>query len=95
MLRLKIREKQAIFDMFENEIKGINNIDRYERMGLRKRIHRILKPALDKRNQTPQTIMSTVEDGLIDIVFQFRDGNGFLKKLSAFLDQKKNVGHSW
>jgi hypothetical protein len=55
-------------------------------MYLRKRIARTLSPALEKRNQSVKMIMFAVEENLLDVVYQFVDGYGFLRKLQGFLE---------
>jgi len=74
--------------MFEIEIGRLTRLGKVEKMKLRKKIARVVLPALSMKNLKAKTFMMIIEDKLGDVLEVFLDGWVFRKKLSRLISQK-------
>ena len=88
MSRLNYKDIQDILKMFEIEIGRLTRLGKVEKMKLRKKIARVVLPALSMKNLKAKTFMMIIEDKLGDVLEVFLDGWVFRKKLSRLISQK-------
>ncbi len=85
MAHLSERELNELFELFEAELRILWNMDRLEKMKLRRRIRNVLWPIVNTQTVDPDLVMGAIKEKLGDVIRLFRDRNGFLEKLYDFL----------
>jgi hypothetical protein len=82
MAKLRNRDIQKVFQLFDNELLMLTRVSKIDKMKMRKKIVNVVQPALKLTTMKPEVFILIVEKKLSDILRQFLDTYGFQKRLS-------------
>jgi hypothetical protein len=82
MAKLRNRDIQKVFQLFDNELLMLTRFSKIDKMKMRKKIVNVVQPALKLTTMKPEVFILIVEKKLSDILRQFLDTYGFQKRLS-------------
>ena len=82
----KQKSIQEILELSENQLSLLRQMDKLEKMEIRKRIRDVILPTMGMNIRHPKIFMNIVEDKLQDVINLFQDGLEFKKNLARKID---------
>ena len=88
MAYLKQKDIKEIIEFFDKELNTLSKVSKVDKMKMRSRVVKVLKPVLSAGNPRARAVLEIVEDNLKDVLKQFRDSYTFKRKLLELLREK-------
>ncbi len=88
MAHLGKQDIEELFEMFEAELRLLWEMDRLEKMRLRRRIINVLWPIVNASSLDVDIVVGTIKDRLGDVIRLFRDRRRFMENLYDFLSER-------